>query len=372
MSILARLFPWLFDEISPSAQVTPRAPDSITALFDAKEPPMDKIMALAQTTDTDVRTLLSQRLARLVAQKNLAYHPDNARLLVESLHVLTEDPLTDVRVALASALKDVAKTPHTVARKLAQDAERAVAEPMLRYSLSLSDDDLLNLIEAHPQSWQTVTIAGRKRVSGTISDAVIDTGNIAAGNALIANDGALIPETTHAKLLQDPAYQIAMAHRQSLIRRMKRDWYVLTERSLYTFLRHNAQLDKKTTRNVMDTMYQRIDTTHNVDTIPPGELTEEQLKDALLLGEHKIVLAAFAARAKCEQDSVQRMLITAQAAKPVIALCAYVQVSPQFSILVQQRITRLPPDKILYPKDGEKWPLSPEDMLWQLEFFGLA
>ena len=378
MSFLARIFPWLFDEVGPSAAGVPKgtarhdASGRIDAVLNAEEPQMDELMALAQHSDTDIRTLLSERIARLVAREDLTHHPDNARLLLESLHVLAEDPLTDVRVALASALKDVAKTPHAIARKLAHDAERAVAEPIIRYSLSLSDEDLLNLIKAHPQSWQTVMIAGRKRVSHLVSDAVIDTGNIVAGNALIANDGAVIHEKTHARLLQDPAYQAAMLHRQSLVRRMKRDWIVLADRSLYTFLRHKARLDKKTTRQVMDTMYRRIDTTHSFETIPPGDLTEEQLKDALLLGENKIVLDALAARTQSDPDVVQRMLVTAQAAKPVIALCALAQLSPQFSVLVQQRIARLSPEKILYPKDGENWPLSQEDMQWQLEFFGVA
>lgn len=372
MSFLSKALPFLFEETPPLSL------DKVVLLPPAERQRLIRegsaspaIMAgLIEDEDIDVRVLLAQRLSSLLP-KLKADDKETSSLVLGAIRQLTEDSVTPVRVALSSALKDIAKTPPAIARKLADDAERAVSEPIIRYSLSLSDADLLELIAQYPQGWQTESIAGRKRLTAAISDAVVKTGNALAAQALLANDTASISDSILEALGSNIDYEEALAARKTLKRRMKRDIDKLMQRSLYAFLRSNAHLDKSMTEDVLEKVQQRVTSQETLATIAPGNLTEEQLKDAILLGETPIALRGIAARAKTDENTVRRMVVDSGAAKPVIALCVKANLSMQFAVILQQRLTRLSPEKIFYPVEGSKVPISMEEIKWQWDFFGL-
>lgn len=372
MSLLSKFLPFLFEEAPPLSLETVRrlpAPEKQRLIRSGSASPA--VMAgLIQDEDVDVRVLLAQRLSSLLS-KMKTDDAESSALVLGAIRQLTEDSVTPVRVALSSALKDIARTPPAIARKLADDAERAVAEPIIRYSLSLSDDDLLALIAQYPQSWQTESIAGRKRLASVISDAVVQTGNIVAAQALLQNDTAQLTDKALASLTDNPAYAQALAARNGFQRRMKRDIDALMQKTLYGFLRQNAHLDQSTTSDVMETIQQRVTAQESLALLAPGDLTEDQIKDAILLGETAIALRAMAARAGTDEQTVRRMVVDSGAAKPVIALCAKANLSMNFAVFCQQRLTRLSPDKIFYPVEGHKIPISREEMQWQWDFFGL-
>jgi uncharacterized protein (DUF2336 family) len=374
MSILSKVLPFLFEQSDP----IPLSPEKLAALPPAQKQeliqhrgtPAAVLAGLVNDSDTDVRVLLAGRLASLL-DKLHTHDERTAQLLTDAIRQLTEDSVTPVRIALASALKDVARTPSAIARKLADDAEREVAEPIIRYSLSLSDEDLLALVTQYPQGWHTQTIASRPRLSSSIMDAVIKTGNMMAGQALLANDKAKISNDALVILQQNPELVQAISDRNSLKRKLKRDVSLVVERSLYVFLRKNAHLDRATTYDVLRKMQQRVDAQDDLPNTPPEILTEEQLKDAILLGQTEIVLKAFSLRAKISEANVKRMLIDSGSAKSVIALCVKANYSMQFAVVCQQRLARLPPDKIFYPLDGSGIPISAEEIKWQWDFFGI-
>jgi hypothetical protein len=372
MSILSKVLPFLFEQTAPlpleKVVLLPAAQKQ--QLIRHHDTPPAVLAGLVNDTDTDVRVLLAGRLASLL-DKLHTHDERTAQLLTDAIKQLTEDSVTPVRVALASALKDVARTPPAIARKLADDAEREVAEPIIRYSLSLSDEDLLALVTQYPQGWHTQTIASRPRLSSSIMDAVIKTGNMMAGQALLANDQARISNDALAVLQQNPELVQAISDRNSLKRKLKRDVSVVVERSLYVFLRKNANLDRATTYDVLRKMQQRVEAQDDLPNTPPETLTEEQLKDAVLLGQNEIVLKAFSLRAKISEANVKRMLIDSGSAKSVIALCVKANFSMPFAVFCQQRLARLQPDKIFYPLNGTGVPITPEEIKWQWDFFGI-
>jgi uncharacterized protein (DUF2336 family) len=373
MSFLTRIFPFLLEETKPlSLEKVALLPfEQKQELIQLKTTSPVILAGLVKDKNDDIRALLATRLSSLL--KTLKSDDiETSRLLTQAIRQLTEDSVTPVRIALASALKDIANTPSDIARKLADDAERLVAEPIIRYSLSLSDEDLLALITQYPQGWHTQTIAARKSLSSSIMDAVIKTGNLLAGQALLANDTAKISPEALEILQGNPDLALSIRQRNSLKRRLKRDISALIERSLYVFLRNNAHLDKSTTNDVLKKMNQRVNTQDVITETPPELLSEDQLKDVILLGQNEIILKALAIRAQTTEDTVKRMIIDSGAAKPVIALCTKAGLSMSFSVLIQQRLTRLPPTKIIYPKNGTEVPLTPDEIQWQLEFFGLA
>jgi len=374
MSFISKIMPFLFDEV----ELPPIQPDQVAALpVEAKtkliqhsQTPVTVLAQMASEKNVDVQLLLAERLTSLLP-KVKASDQETSKLLLDAIRQLTEDTVTPVRVALASALKDVAHLPPDLARKLADDAERSVAEPIIRYSLSLSDEDLLNLITRYPQDWQTVTIAQRPRLSAPVSDAVFKTGNVSAGRLVLANDWARISPETLEGLIDNADYRTHMQQRNSLRRRLKRDILDLTERRLYDFLRQNAQLDKATTKDVLQTIQRRVDHQEQITKIAPANMTEQQIKDALMLGETEMVVKALAAQAKISEANVRRMVVDSEAAKPVIALCVKAGLSMSLAVLLQQRLTRLVPSKILYPKNGDQCPITAEEVKWQWDFFGI-
>lgn len=373
MSILSKILPFLFEEttVLPLAEIARLPLAEKQRLIQDKSAPAALLAGMVGDEDADVRILLARRLGSLLPKLSVADDAQSSALVLEAIRQLTEDSVTPVRIALSSALKDIAKTPPAIARKLADDAERAVSEPIIRYSLSLSDDDLLALIAQYPQGWQTETIASRPRLTAGVGDAVVQTGNQSAARALLANPTARISTDSLNDLARDPAFRDALEQRNSLKNRLKRDIDTLMQHSLYQFLRRDAQLDKDMTRDVLDKVRQRVTSQETLANTAPGNLTEEQLKDAILLGETTIALRGMAARAGTDEATIRRMVVDSGAAKPVIALCAKAGLSMPFAVLCQQRLTRLPPDKIFYPLTGDKIPISLEEIKWQWDFFGI-
>ena len=373
MSFLSKALPFLFEHTDP----IPLSPEKLAALPSAqkqqlilhKQTPPSVLASMVQDQDTDVRILLAGRLVSLLHKLNTR-DEKTSQLLLDAIKQLTEDSMTPVRIALASALKDVARTPHAIARKLADDAEREVAEPIIRYSLSLSDEDLLALVTQYPQGWHTQTIASRPRLSSSIMEAVIGTGNMLAGQALLANDKAKISPDALVILQENPELAQAIADRSSLKRQLKRDLSFVIEKSLYVFLRREANLDKATTHDVLRKMHQRVEVQDKLPTIPPEQLTEEQMQDAIMLGEHEIVFRAFALRAKIDEATAKKMLVDGTA-KTVIALCVKANYSMAFALYCQQRLTKLPPDQVFFPKDDGSVPITADEIKWQWDFFGI-
>lgn len=377
--MLSRIFSFLFEDVKETptppegwnAQLATASPADKRALAADKRTPPAALIVMAQDSDADLRTLLTTRLANLLPDLDVGERDEAYRLTVQALQHLTEDHVTSVRVALASALKDIASTPNGIARTLAADAERAVAEPILRYSLSLSDEDLLEVIAQYPHGWQTISIAGRRVLSTRVSEAVAITENTDAGTALLANDHIKLSMQAMQLLQRQPQLQQALHERTRFRRRWQREWNLLTERALYVFLRRTAQLDRATAKEVLHTIKQRVTSQDVLAATAPIALTEAQLTDALSLGEHDIVMASVAAKAAVPVAVARKMLLDAASPRAVMALAVKAGLSPVWAVACQQKLSRIPPTKLLYPLQGDKVPMTAAELQWQYEFYGI-
>lgn len=340
---------------------------------------------LASDSDDDVRLILATRLTKLLPHLTADEHSEIYALTVHALGILAEDKVTNIRVALSSSLKDVAKTPPKIARKLAEDIERAVSEPILRFGISLPDKILLDIIKDQPMGWKVNTIATRKKLTSDIGDAIIKTKNVEAGTTLINNDGADIPEDLAAHIVEQskalPEWDQAMVKRGTIPRKMKRQLAIMVDNAVRKFLKKNAQLDRATTRDVIDTTRRRIDWIEegNEDETPmnkvkrlakKNQLSEETILDALSWSEYEFVQLALAVMAKVHPDIAKKML-SMNSAKATVSLCWQASLSMRTAIKIQRQISKVSHNKILLARGGEDYPLSEEDMIWQLEFFGV-
>jgi uncharacterized protein (DUF2336 family) len=99
-----------------------------------------------------------------------------------------------------------------------------------------------------------------------------------------------------------------------------------------------------------------------------GKLNSEVVGDAVLSGQRDFVRHALAAMAGVGLDYVDRVL-QGHSAKGITALAWKAGCSMRVALQLQTNMGGIPPNKALHARDGSDFPLSPEEMEWQLDFF---
>jgi len=128
---------------------------------------------------------------------------------------LVKDAELRVREALAAHLRSSPDVPHDIAMALARDVE-SVALPLLKSSEVLSDEDLIEIVRGDSAAKQ-IAIAQRPKVSASVADALIDSGNETAVARLVSNQGADLNEVALGRVMS--GYGESAAVSESLARR---------------------------------------------------------------------------------------------------------------------------------------------------------
>jgi uncharacterized protein (DUF2336 family) len=121
------------------------------------------------------------------------------RLAEEIFRIMARDVEVQVREALSVHLKECPEVPHDVALSLAKDVE-SVAIPIIEFSRVLTDDDLVEIINASDAAKQSA-VARRDAVSERVSDALVDTKNEDVVATLMGNAGAEISDQSFEKAI---------------------------------------------------------------------------------------------------------------------------------------------------------------------------
>lgn len=339
---------------------------------------------IAGDQSEDVRLALARRLVTLLPELTKENHSQLYAFAVQALGALALDEVLKIRTALASALKDHAMAPPVVAGQLAKDLEREVSEPILRYCVVLSDDVLLEILKAHPESWKIQAIAGRPQVSGAVSQAVIDADDMPGGRALLKNDHAEIGENLLQEIVQKSRiyteWQGHVAMRKSLPRAVATKLAEFADASVRDMLLQRPDFDQETIDEVAGAMKRRL---AFAGAIVPGEsasdrvarmerngqLSEEAVSDALGMRDKDFVIEAIAAMAKASPQTVEGVF-RVRKARPVVALSWKAGLSMRMALRLQQEMALVPTRELLYPRDGTDYPLTDEELRWQLEFMG--
>jgi len=153
-------------------------------------------------TNQDVQRLLAEPSASTRAEvaAKLGVHLDDAdlteserRLAEDIVRRMSRDVEARVRQALAESVMLVSALPHDVAVTLAKDVE-TIALPVIRMSLVLTDDDLIDIVRGGDAERQTA-VASRASVSDTVSGVVVEVASEQAVATLIRNPGATVSDT---------------------------------------------------------------------------------------------------------------------------------------------------------------------------------
>ncbi|HLO76678.1 MAG TPA: DUF2336 domain-containing protein [Magnetospirillum sp.] len=355
-------------------------------------PPQANLL-LAGDGDEGVRSDLAAKIARLAPGLTAGEQDRLRRLTYETLETLARDQIVKVREILADALKDVVEAPPEVIRRLARDAEIAVAAPVLQYSPVLADEDLLEIISSRPIPGALSAISKRTGVKARVADAIAATDDVDAIATLLGNPSAQIREETLDRLV-DRAADVEAWH-QPLVERPHLSGKAagklarFVAASLLQGLAARQDLEPDAAVAVAAIVRKRLD---ELEATGPakaeakkaadetaammraqqlklhGKLDESTLDAALAGGDHAFVMAGLAVLADLPFATVRKTVHT-QSAKGIVAVTWKARLSVAFCDQLQIKLLRLPPSRQIPSRNGV-FPLTADDMQWQLEFLG--
>ncbi len=341
---------------------------------------------LAQDPDERVRALLAHKLATLVP---CLAAPGQAVLLQSTwdlLATLVEDTAVRVRATIAEVLKDMPQAPAELILRLARDTEITVSEPIIRFSPLLTSADLLALLAEVPAS--AAAVARRARIDATVSDAIVANADSAAIRTLIENQSAQIREATLDALIARAAghtdWHAPLVRRPELPPRSACALAEIVATHLLEVLAARADLPSALAGELRVRLAARL-AAERAATEPPGDLTMDAamanaraLAAAGGLSEQALILAATQGEARFasallavasgQPASVVDRAASLRSAKGLVSLLWKAGYTMRAAPVLQMLLARLSPEAVLEARPGGGFPLTVEEMLWQIGF----
>ncbi len=340
-------------------------------------------LLLARDEDDEVRAALALKIGRLLPDLEEDAKNQVRELTLQTLEVLAQDQLTKVRALLSEELKTSLNAPKEIIKRLAQDVEAIVAAPVLEYSPLLSDEDLVEIIVAGVAQGALPAVARRENLSAEVADAVVATLDVPAVSALLLNPSAQIREDTLDRII-DQAEEFEALH-EPLVMRPELSIRAMKRISQFVALALVDKLVEKhdLPKDVVDELNQAVrerinkeDATNPDDEarrqvealIEKGKLNEKAVSGWAKAGKRDLVEFSLAHMAELPV-SVVRKIMRARSGKAVSALVWKAGMSMRTAVIIQQNVLRLTGGEILNARNGVDYPLSSEELAWQLELF---
>jgi hypothetical protein len=345
---------------------------------------------LAGDTEEAVRVALARKIAALSPALDRNEADRLSRLTWETLARLVNDTAVGVRAAIADVVKAMPDAPRSLVTKLAHDTEIPVAGPVLEFSPLLTTDDLLSLVADPPASESVSAIARRPHLNHQLSDAIAASASSSAITQLLSNRSAQIRETTLDALIARAGHHTEwhepLVQRPVLSADAARKLAGIVAQHLVMKLSERPDIDAATADFLKKQIVKQVSwgqkagSTHPSDHPVPtaalgqaatmeteGELTEDRLLMSAAMGEARLVSAMLARGAGVALSVVERAA-SLRSAKGLVALCWKAGFSMRSAVVVQALLGRLPPQSAITSVAGQAWPLSEEEMRWQISF----
>lgn len=337
-----------------------------------KATPAQADIRLVNDNDVEVRTTLAEKISRLAPGLTPAEQSRVGQRTFEALRHLVRDEATRVRQIMSDVLKDAVDAPHEIVATLARDFEVLVSGPVLEHSPVLTDDDLVEIIANDPIAGALNAIAVRSSVSSVVSAAIVASEDREAVANLLANKNAQILEDTLDRIL-DHAPNEPSWH-EPLVRRP-----VLPEHAA-------ARIASFVAEQLLEVLHQRTDLAPGVlaavdfefrrrahgevVSVPVGE-DEDKMLIALDAGDQEYVLSVLARRAGTTPQSIGKLIAGAEA-KALVALAWKADYTMAVALRLQSDLAHIGTDKIIGAGEAGEFPMTDEDMRWELYFHGVV
>jgi uncharacterized protein (DUF2336 family) len=260
----------------------------------------------------------------------------------------------------------------------------------------LTQEDLVMLIASGPPPSTVMAVASRPGIGTTVSDAIVGSAEPPAIRTLLCNHTAQIRETTldalAAQSEQHTEWQEPLVRRPHLSARAQRTLSEIVGGHLLEVLATRADLDPKIAQTLRAGLAmnsqapgrlpsRRGDGAAQPDTDPDtavlqaetlhksGRLGDYAILDALRTNKLVTAKAMLAVKAGVPMQIVERGC-TLRSARATVSLAWQAGLSAQTAVVLQAMLANVAPDQVLRPGGNNAFPLSEEEMRWQLAFLG--
>jgi len=334
---------------------------------------------LADDKDDDVRVELARKIGQLLPNLPSEYTKRMRDLTIETLERLARDTLPRVRQALAEEIKALDCVPPRVVKALARDIE-SIAAPILEYSPLLSDSDLIEIISSAQASFALVAIAKRRPLRASVTDAIATALDVPAVATMLMNSSAKIRHQTldkiaqHAERVKD--WQEPLVLRDELPQRVVKRLAGFVSKALIEALAAKHHLDDKTRHHLKEKLRHRFEASEPKKSGQPdlvalkkaGKLDDAFVESAVEHGSREIVMASLVLLGGISPETVAKIFQTGSA-KAVTAAVWRAGLSMRIAFKIQTLILRLPSNELVPARDGIRFPMAEQEMLWHLEYF---
>lgn len=372
--------------------------------------PMPADDRLAKDKDPEVRESLTGKIAKMLPEITDTQKVKVRKWATDTLEDMSRDQALRVRHLMAETLKEMTNAPPAVIRQLARDTEAMVANPVIEFSPVLTDKDLVTIIGEGANTARLKSIARRKSVSETVSDAIVATGDVEATAELLNNPGAEISEGTLDKIADEaedkPELHEPLVARPGLSDKAAKRLAEYVADSLIDTLLARKDISPEVAEQVRATVMARLAAG---DGLPPpgdgdgsaggggdwfaaggdepeperltrdeayelakdmnkqGQLTEGVIYDAVSRKDRNMAMASLAVLADIKVNAVVKAFST-NSAKGIVSLVWESGCSPKLAVELQQKLGNVAPVEIIRPSSHAAYGLSDDEMAWQLDF----
>jgi uncharacterized protein (DUF2336 family) len=286
---------------------------------------LKQLIAVAKEDSSDKRRDLLREITDVFMAAPDRYTSSEMQHFDVILSKVAESVETALRRELAEKLADVPSAPKGLIRQLAHD-EISVAEPVLRRSQALTEEDLVRVIRQRGQDHMKA-ITQRPEVPETVSSELVQRGGKDVLVSLVQNKGARLNVPTMERLVEQSRtideLQAPMAKRYDLPPQLLTQMYFFVSSALKKeILKRSEMLDPALIDEAVDSNRQKIlekasvEAQYDVENarqfirerIAANTLNEALLKELIESRRSTEFLFAFAHYAGVDTSTAQRVL----------------------------------------------------------------
>lgn len=360
--------PEILRELAADPSVTVRA---TLALNPAA--PSETNALLARDPDERVRALLARKLGSIAPTLSASASTRLQQETHDMLTALASDEAVRVRAAIAEAVKDMPGAPRALILRLAHDESVTVCEPVIRFSPLLTTEDLLGLVATAPSAGTRLAVARRADIDGAVSDALVAQGTDDVVLALLTNGSAQIREMTLDMLVDRSAghndWHEPLTRRPALSAQAVQMLSRIVADHLLEVLAARGDLDPLLASELRTRVSAQLGRAPAVEAPedPVTKPTEAEMLAVVREGDVRRAAALLAIAADVPLPVVQRAA-TLRSAKGLVSLAWKAGFTMKTGHALEVLLARLSPGVALKPGPGNSFPLSVQEMRWQLDF----
>lgn len=213
-----------------------------------KESRFAQLLELASARTSDERREVLRLATEIFFDSKSERTAEQCSMLDTLLCTIADGMQEGVLIELAERFADAPDAPLQLMRDLANHA-LPIAEPILRRSPTLSDEDLIRLVRTHSATHARV-IAQRPRVSVSVSDAIVQAADDEAVGDLVNNTGADISREAFEAIIErarenQDLHSNVVARADMPLDLLNELYFLVEQRLRAAILARNAAFDPK-------------------------------------------------------------------------------------------------------------------------------